>query len=346
VMTLDGIDLHGSTNIVGLGMTTEGEKLALRLWEGSSENAAVASALLADLVDRGLDIEQGLLFVIDGSKSAPQSRPPSVRPRGPGLALRAAQRTQRTRSPPRTRPRHGQAATASSVAGDRPQHRAGAAHRASSRARPPRPRRRRLPQRRHGRDPHRNPTRDQGQASTHPAIHQPLRVRELHRPRDQPQRQELELRRDVPTLDRRRNPRSPKPASAKSRATAGSHNSPSRSNTTSQHQSPSQVTTRRAQTGSARRLQTLGRPCLTAGVGGAAVSERDAWLVVSREFDDLHDRRPRFRDGRAQALERLGLLRVVHSTTLKPPLQGARTHARRGHRRGERVGRVRVSALR
>jgi putative transposase len=69
VMMLDGIDLHGSTNIVALGITTEGDKLALGLWEGSTENAAVASALLADLVDRGLDIEQGLLFVIDGSKA-------------------------------------------------------------------------------------------------------------------------------------------------------------------------------------------------------------------------------------------------------------------------------------
>jgi putative transposase len=69
VMMLDGIDLHGNTNIVALGVTTEGDKLALGLWEGSSENAAVASALLADLVDRGLDVEQGLLFVIDGSKA-------------------------------------------------------------------------------------------------------------------------------------------------------------------------------------------------------------------------------------------------------------------------------------
>ena len=66
---LDGIDLHGSTNVVALGITTAGDKLALGLWEGSSENAAVASALLADLVDRGLDVEQGLLFVIDGSKA-------------------------------------------------------------------------------------------------------------------------------------------------------------------------------------------------------------------------------------------------------------------------------------
>jgi putative transposase len=68
VMMLDGIELHGYTNIVALGITTEGEKLALGLWDGSTENAAVAGALLADLVDRGLDVEQGMLFVIDGSK--------------------------------------------------------------------------------------------------------------------------------------------------------------------------------------------------------------------------------------------------------------------------------------
>jgi putative transposase len=69
VMMLDGIELHGYTNIVALGITTEGDKLALGLWEGSTENATVAAALLSDLVDRGLDVEQGLLFVIDGSKA-------------------------------------------------------------------------------------------------------------------------------------------------------------------------------------------------------------------------------------------------------------------------------------
>ncbi len=68
VIMLDGIELHGRTNIVALGISTEGDKLALGLWDGSTENATVAGALLADLVDRGLDVEQGLLFVIDGSK--------------------------------------------------------------------------------------------------------------------------------------------------------------------------------------------------------------------------------------------------------------------------------------
>jgi putative transposase len=69
VMMLDGIELHGRTNIVALGISTEGDKLALGLWDGSTENASIAAALLADLVDRGLDVEQGMLFVIDGSKA-------------------------------------------------------------------------------------------------------------------------------------------------------------------------------------------------------------------------------------------------------------------------------------
>ena len=44
-------------------------KIPLGLWEGSTENATVATALLSDLVERGLDPEQGMLFVLDGSKA-------------------------------------------------------------------------------------------------------------------------------------------------------------------------------------------------------------------------------------------------------------------------------------
>jgi len=69
VMMLDGLELKGRTNIVALGITTEGVKIPLGLWEGSTENATVATALLSDLVERGLDPEQGILFVIDGAKA-------------------------------------------------------------------------------------------------------------------------------------------------------------------------------------------------------------------------------------------------------------------------------------
>ena len=69
VMMLDGIELKSHTNVVALGITTEGVKIRLGLWEGSTENATVATALLSDLVERGLDPEQGILFAVDGSKA-------------------------------------------------------------------------------------------------------------------------------------------------------------------------------------------------------------------------------------------------------------------------------------
>ena len=69
VMMLDGLQIAERTHVVALGISTEGMKIPLGLWEGSTENATLASALLADLVDRGLDPEQAILFVIDGSKA-------------------------------------------------------------------------------------------------------------------------------------------------------------------------------------------------------------------------------------------------------------------------------------
>jgi putative transposase len=57
VMMLDGLEI------------TEGVKVPLGLWEGSTENATLARSLLADLVDRGLDPGQAILFVLDGGKA-------------------------------------------------------------------------------------------------------------------------------------------------------------------------------------------------------------------------------------------------------------------------------------
>src|SRR5438552_761888 len=69
VMMLDGMELADRTHVVALGISTEGVKIPLGLWEGSTENATLARTLLADLVDRGLDTEQAILFVIDGAKA-------------------------------------------------------------------------------------------------------------------------------------------------------------------------------------------------------------------------------------------------------------------------------------
>jgi len=68
-LMVDGIELKGRCCIVALGITTDGVKLPLGLWDGSTENKTVTAHLLADLVDRGLDVEQGVLVVLDGSKA-------------------------------------------------------------------------------------------------------------------------------------------------------------------------------------------------------------------------------------------------------------------------------------
>lgn len=69
VMMLDALQIADRTHVVALGISTEGVKIPLGLWEGSTENATLVSMLLADLVDRGLDPDQAILFVIDGGKA-------------------------------------------------------------------------------------------------------------------------------------------------------------------------------------------------------------------------------------------------------------------------------------
>jgi len=69
VLMIDGVGLKDHTCVVALGITSDGLKLPLGLWEGSTENKTVTSELLSNLVHRGLDVEQGVLVVIDGAKA-------------------------------------------------------------------------------------------------------------------------------------------------------------------------------------------------------------------------------------------------------------------------------------
>jgi putative transposase len=69
VVMLDGIELKGRCCVVALGIDSDGVKHPLGLWDGSTENATVATTLLANLIERGLDVEQGVLVVIDGAKA-------------------------------------------------------------------------------------------------------------------------------------------------------------------------------------------------------------------------------------------------------------------------------------
>jgi putative transposase len=65
---IDGIAFRGHTILIALGVASDGLKHVLGLREGSTENAAVAKALLTDLVERGLPTDRPIVFVIDGGK--------------------------------------------------------------------------------------------------------------------------------------------------------------------------------------------------------------------------------------------------------------------------------------
>ena len=66
---LDGIQMGSHHVLAAVGVDSDGKKHVLGVREGASENAEVTSALLEDLVERGLDPGRRRLFVIDGSKA-------------------------------------------------------------------------------------------------------------------------------------------------------------------------------------------------------------------------------------------------------------------------------------
>jgi putative transposase len=69
VIYLDGL-VFGEHHVVGaIGVDAQGKKHVLGLREGASENTVVVTALLEDLVERGVRPNRRRLFVIDGAKA-------------------------------------------------------------------------------------------------------------------------------------------------------------------------------------------------------------------------------------------------------------------------------------
>ena len=68
-MMIDGLELGKMTIIAAMGIDSEGRKRILGLAEGGSENSEVVKALLADLVERGLDASEPRLYILDGGKA-------------------------------------------------------------------------------------------------------------------------------------------------------------------------------------------------------------------------------------------------------------------------------------
>jgi len=65
---IDGKTFRRDEMIVALGITMKGRKVILGFIQSGSENARVIKEFLKDLIERGLETEQGFLFVMDGSK--------------------------------------------------------------------------------------------------------------------------------------------------------------------------------------------------------------------------------------------------------------------------------------
>lgn len=69
VIYIDGLIFGEYTMIGVVGVDIRGHKHVLGIREGATENAAVVTALLEDIVARGVDPKRKMLFVIDGSKA-------------------------------------------------------------------------------------------------------------------------------------------------------------------------------------------------------------------------------------------------------------------------------------
>lgn len=69
VLYLDGVHFREHVVVAGVGVDGEGKKHVLGLWEGATENGATCTALLEDLVERGVRTARAILVVMDGSKA-------------------------------------------------------------------------------------------------------------------------------------------------------------------------------------------------------------------------------------------------------------------------------------
>jgi putative transposase len=66
---IDGTPFKDRQMIAALGIGCDGTKTVLGIREGATENTAVVSALLRELVERGLDFSTPRLYVLDGGKA-------------------------------------------------------------------------------------------------------------------------------------------------------------------------------------------------------------------------------------------------------------------------------------
>ena len=69
VIQIDGLRVGDHVLVAAIGIDGAGDKHVLAVALGATENAAVVKALLADLVERGLQPDIARLFIVDGAKA-------------------------------------------------------------------------------------------------------------------------------------------------------------------------------------------------------------------------------------------------------------------------------------
>ena len=98
VIYVDGIQFGTHHILAAVGVDAEGKKHVLGIRQGASENTEVTSALLGDLVERGLDPRRRRLFVIDGSKALRKGIDQVFGSESPRAALPQPQAQERARA--------------------------------------------------------------------------------------------------------------------------------------------------------------------------------------------------------------------------------------------------------
>jgi putative transposase len=70
---IDGKFFYEDEMIIAVGITSKGEKVILGFIQSGTENSTVCSDFLEQLIERGLNINNGILCIIDGSKGLRKS---------------------------------------------------------------------------------------------------------------------------------------------------------------------------------------------------------------------------------------------------------------------------------
>ena len=197
---IDGTPFKDRQMIAALGIGCDGRKTVLGIREGATENTAVVSALLSELVERGLDFSTPRLYVLDGGKALAAA----VRKHAGEAAFIQRCQVHKKRNVVDHLPDEHKAdvrrKTAECVCDGRVRRRQARPGPIAPRVDGSESQRGAKPGRRHGRNSDRSQVAPTGPAPPYPVLHQRDRVGLFHRRNRLPKRQTLARRRSHRTL--------------------------------------------------------------------------------------------------------------------------------------------------